>query len=481
MQTRSKTRKRGQVQHCYLDAKSKPTAIEPDVQLFNKEQSIRWANIPALVLEKIIAFDIGKPPQKTWKHLRYDDTMLYCYRAWYLEKLPKYANVCTQWRDIIMSSKRLLDGCRDISIRTCSEKYRGLVESGFLSALKLIRIGEDFGNLSMREKMDHMDFVRSHVNYKETALTKFDIQIVENTNIEAFVELLAMSPNASTFTLEFHDSSLGAQQRAEQYWKVLLSVFYCNANEKTITIDYCDQNRPTSPDWSFVNDSKYKRYKVSDTPGIIKNLTIQRRPSSKGLFKTGPDWSHFSTLFDCVTIDSATGYDIKNMSSIKAKCIQLRLFHGIPASKKAEKPQFVNCEKLEVVLKNQSTDVLNRNVHALNSLQHPNAHVILDDPLAVNDACPPDYWNINWKRVHVDYFANFLPMSSMKTLTYPLTRKDCEDSDCEDSDNRETVIFNCDEQFSSKFMAFIETQPIYIGNHFEGYVTLESAKKSFLQ
>ena len=64
MQTRSKTRKRGQVQHCYLDAKSKPTVIEPDVQLVTKEHSIRWADIPTLVLEQIIISEFEYTPHQ---------------------------------------------------------------------------------------------------------------------------------------------------------------------------------------------------------------------------------------------------------------------------------------------------------------------------------------------------------------------------------------------------------------------------------
>ena len=60
MQTRSKTRKRGAVQHCYLDAKSKPIRVEPDVQFVNEGQSNEWADLPIVVLENIIEYAITK-------------------------------------------------------------------------------------------------------------------------------------------------------------------------------------------------------------------------------------------------------------------------------------------------------------------------------------------------------------------------------------------------------------------------------------
>ena len=80
MQTRSKTRKRGRVQHCYLDTKSKPIAIEPDVQLVSEEQSNGWADLPIIILEKIIALDRGEQKHHTWA-------------CSYLRKLEKFANV----------------------------------------------------------------------------------------------------------------------------------------------------------------------------------------------------------------------------------------------------------------------------------------------------------------------------------------------------------------------------------------------------
>ena len=123
MQTRSKTRKRGRVQQCYLNAKSKPIAIEPDVQLINEQHSNGWADLPILVLEKIIVLDKGEQKYVTCE-------------ANYLQKLKKYADVCTQWRNGIMLSKQLLDRCRDYDIYLCTKHGRSFVESGFLSALK---------------------------------------------------------------------------------------------------------------------------------------------------------------------------------------------------------------------------------------------------------------------------------------------------------------------------------------------------------
>ena len=80
MLTRSKTPKRGQVQHCYLDEKNKSIVIGQDVHLVSEEQSNGWADLPIIILEKNHR-TCGEQKHRTWacSHLR---------------KLEKFANVC---------------------------------------------------------------------------------------------------------------------------------------------------------------------------------------------------------------------------------------------------------------------------------------------------------------------------------------------------------------------------------------------------
>ena len=466
MQTRSKTRKRGRVQHCYLDAKNKPIAIEPGVQFINEETSNGWADLPILVLEKIIVLDKGEQKYVTSE-------------ANYLQKLKKYADVCTQWRNGIMLSRKLLDHCTDYEIYLCTKRDRSFVESGFLSALKKITIGVILGE---PEKMDHLSFVRSHVKNNFTSLTTFTIKMSDKTNIQALVELLAMSPNASNFTLMFHRSTLGVQQRAEQYWKVILTVFYCNGNEKNVAIYHNDRCEPTSPDWSFVNKSKFKRYKISRAPGVIKSLVITNW-ASYGWFLTAPDWNQPSISFDRVTVESASSeFNINYVSSIRAKTIQLQLAHGRRGLKQAEWANFTSCQKLEVRLSIINYDKREEIIDMMKMIKHPNFHVLIDEPIRVTDAIPPKkmdrFWSDYWKKADVDNFVNSIALSSTKTLTYTLKKF---------SRNPETITFECDEWFSTKFIAFLDTQPIYIGKDHEdfifgkNFVTLEAAKQSFLQ
>ena len=48
-----------------------------------------------------------------------------------------------------------------------------------------------------------------------------------------------------------------------------------------------------------------------------------------------------------------------------------------------------------------------------------------------------------------------------------------------DKSNKDTVTFNCDEQFVATFTEFLKTQPVYFGYNDEYFLTLNSAKKSF--
>ena len=74
--------------------------------------------------------------------------------------------------------------------------------------------------------MDTMGFVRDHITNKTTALTRFNIDITDFTNIEAWFDILANSPEASTFKINFRESKLDIQSFAERYWKVLLAMCY---------------------------------------------------------------------------------------------------------------------------------------------------------------------------------------------------------------------------------------------------------------
>ena len=62
-----------------------------------------------------------------------------------------------------------------------------------------------------------MGFVRASITYNITALKVFDIQITDETNIEALADILAMSSNASEFKLTLHKSSFNVQKMAEHF------------------------------------------------------------------------------------------------------------------------------------------------------------------------------------------------------------------------------------------------------------------------
>ena len=145
------------------------------------------------------------------------------------------------------------------------------------------------------------------------------------------------------------------------------------------------------------------------------------------------------------------------------------------ALKQAEWANFTNCQKLEVRLSIINYEKCEEIIDLMKLIKHPNFHVLIDEPIRVADAIPSknmSYWSDYWKKADVDNFVNSISTSSTKTLTYTLKKY---------SQIPETVKFDCDEQFPSKFMAFLDTQPIYVGNDYKNYVTIESARQSFLQ
>ena len=199
------------------------------------------------------------------------------------------------------------------------------------------------------------------------------------------------------------------------------------------------------------------------------------------MFLTAPDWNQPSISFDSVAIEYASSApEINYVSSIKAKSVQLQLAYGINDLKQANWANFTNCERLEVRFLVPNCDKREEKVRIMKLIQHQNLHVLIDEPFEVNDACPPSnlrYWSdykcgVYWKKADVDNFVKSIATSPTKTLTYTLESH---------SRNPKTVRFDCDEQFLSTFMAFLDTQPIYTGNDFENYVTCGSARQSFLQ
>ena len=87
-------------------------------------------------------------------------------------------------------------------------------------------------------KADTIGFVRDHVKNKTTALETIHIYINDNTNCEAFCELLANSPEASTFLIVFCPSELDVQDASKRYWTIYQSVLFCNSNDKNLTFDH---------------------------------------------------------------------------------------------------------------------------------------------------------------------------------------------------------------------------------------------------
>ena len=236
----------------------------------------------------------------------------------------------------------------------------------------------------------------------------------------------------------------------------------------------------TSPDWSFIKKPEYKCYQIVENPGVIKHLIKKRW----GIFYTAPDWNQLSISFDRVLIDlCASGPEIRFFSGIKANCVELEVRHETRALKEAKWAYFKNCTKLELKLVKLNDKSFKGNDDVLKSVQHPNAHMLLEEPIKVTDAFPSDsdewYCRNYWQKVDVDNFVKCVEVSSIKTLTYTFVDKYVLGSGL--SDKGGTAVFNCDEQFSSRFMAFLSTQRIYFGNFSNLFVTLESAKKSFLQ
>ena len=314
------------------------------------------------------------------------------------------------------------------------------------------------------------------------------IKISDDTNIDTLIESLVMEPKQSLFKITFQKSSMSVQQRAEQYWSVLLAVSYCNSEDKAIKIEHNNQHNEMAPNWNFTKKSKYKRYQKVKNSGRTKLIFGKSSFGGFGMFQTTPDWNKLSTKFERVTTRLTLAFDVDYISNTVTECVRLKVDWGLMESAfkwsmkwrpiSGEWAQFSNCDRLELFIEDPNDDELqDLHINLIEVIEHPNLHVIMDKPIQVRDGYPKrlidnpkasmsiheDFW---FKR-DVESFAKRVALSSVKTLRYSLPKE------------KETVTFNCDNNFPYKFMEFLNTQPIYRGNRWESFMTLELAKKSF--
>ena len=190
--------------------------------------------------------------------------------------------------------------CKHFDLHLCRwhglEEALDFVQSGFTPIAGEITFSEQSKKYN---KTDTVGFVRDHIKGKTTALTAFQIDVDDLTNIEAWSEILASSPEASIFCIAFHESKLDIQTSAERFWKVLLAVLYCNNKDKTLSIrTTCDHesyehagHQLNVVDWSFTKN-EHKRYRNVQNPGKIKEfrLPVFCPLDYSFMFYTAPIW-----------------------------------------------------------------------------------------------------------------------------------------------------------------------------------------------
>ena len=416
------------------------------------------------------------------------------------------AKVCTAWRDFILGSRYLIGDCKYFWLNVSPDNLEEAIEflqCGFGSILVDISIVEGYKNPTI---MDTMGFVRDHVKDKTTALTAFQIDVNDLTNIEAWSEILANSPEASTFDITFKQSKLDVQTFAERFWKVLLAVFYCNEKDKTLTIsDSCVHHDGDGhaghqlkvADWSFTKN-EHKRYRNVQNPGTIKELDLPDLCPLDNSFMsyTAPIWDQ--VVIDRTTIQiensfSFIDFDLSQFTTIQFKCVRLQFHAYYPklTFPSAIWTYFSKCERLELYFTDINIADYKVNHKFLKLIKHPNLHVILGEPIRVSDANPlqartkrtRDTWDCKelWTLFDVENFVNRIAVLSIKSLTYTLSEVQAR------NEKPPTVTFNCDEKFPFSFMDFLETQRIYCGyksrwiksSGEQDFFTLESAKASF--
>ena len=113
-----------------------------------------------------------------------------------MQRVKKYAQVCTDWRNTIISSKFLQ--VADFCLKTNTGVGLDLIKNGFLSGVERIVLSGD----SKVEEIDQIRFARDHVKNNPTALKEVDIQVHNNINVEALADLLAVSPKVWSINLE---------------------------------------------------------------------------------------------------------------------------------------------------------------------------------------------------------------------------------------------------------------------------------------
>ena len=212
------------------------------------------------------------------------------------------------------------------------------------------------------------------------------------------------------------------------------------------------------------------------------------------MFRTVPDWNKLSKKFELVSVPMTLDYDVGYILKTEAECVQLRiewlrLESAFQLSKykkwrpiSCEWARLPKCDKLEILFDEPNDrELTDMHINLFEEIHHRNMHVVLGKPIQVRDGYPkriikcPKYSMRDdechedfWLKDDVEYFSRRLAMSSVKTLTCSLE---------EESDKK--ITFECYEDFPSKFMEFLDTQPIYRGNDWESYLTLNEAKKSF--
>ena len=206
-----------------------------------------------------------------------------------------------------------------------------------------------------------------------------------------------------------------------------------------------------------------------------------------------PIWEQLVHSIDYIQVPLNTflinrSYDLNKFSRIAFKCLSLEVDPKLPYNFEvnvSNGPQtaFANAKKLELryILFNEIMCKEN-NHNNLELVKHPNMHVVLTEPIIVDDAIDharnTGYFDEYWTLFDVENFVNRIATLSIKSLTYTM-------SESETTSSETTITFNCDENFPNSFMEFLRTQRIYRGyqrSRFDLdslFSTLESAKASF--
>ena len=328
-----------------------------------------------------------------------------------------------------------------------------------------------------------MRFVRKYIKNNATAINNFTIEIYNETNLEELTEFLSICPKASTFTFEFV-GGMSVQKQAEQFWKVLLIVFYCNTEDKIVNISRCNLDNKAKPvNWNFVKKSNFNRYQTVHEPGTIKQLFF----SDCHFGQSQPDLKHLSASIEGIGVDMAETFLAETfLAETEAQCLLFRLaeydFMIFPDWIDSKLQRLLNegsskiskFGRLEVHIEYiVDTNFKEPYMSVLSKIQHPNMHVVFTAPIRVADVfqqfdclgCHSGYEL--WKKYDVKDLITAIQSSAAKTLTYSLPDKSTK------------VTFNCDENLESTFMEFLETQPIFIGRDKQCFTTRKLAKESF--